>query len=145
MASYWILFASVTVVGSLMYNVGMKFGTANTSAFAFVLMVSLILFLTQTASFLIAKYAFHVDVTEGLEMRNILFAVLAGLGVAIIDLFYFFAFRYGTPIQCQMFWTVGGLIALTIFAVIVFREPMPLTKALGIVLGIVGLVLVVRS
>ena len=141
----WLLFVSLTVVGGLMYNVSAKLATANMSPFVFTLALGLTVFVAQSVSFLVAKYAFKVDVLSGLTANGIVFAVVAGLGAALVDICYFLALRYGTPTASLAFWSIGSLIALTIFSILVFKEVMTLSKACGILLGIVSLYLISRQ
>ena len=124
--------ASVTVVGSLIYNISMKLGSAKTSVFVFVLILSVVLTLIQAASFLIAKYAFKVDVTAGLTSQSIFCAVTAAGGVALIDIFYALALRYASPIQCQIF--LDGRRnnpSLYFFRFFFFKETITLSKGFG--------------
>ena len=145
MSFLWFLFACLTVVGSLTYNVNVKMGTTHTNVFAFVFVMSACLFCLQIVIFLITKYGFKVDMSTALSSQTFKYAGTAALGVAVIDIFYFLAIRYGTPIQSQMFWTIGGMIALAAFSFLFFKEPMPPVKLIGIILGIISLVLVIRS
>ena len=132
MFGYWLFFISLTVVGGLLYNVGAKLATASLTPFLFTASLAFFVFVIQTSSFLIAKYGFKIDVMGGVTASGIRFAALAGLGAALIDICYFLALRYGTPSASLAFWSIGSLIALTIFAILVFKEVMTLSKACGI-------------
>jgi uncharacterized membrane protein len=145
MSYYWFIFASLTVVGSLTYNVCMKLGIGSINAFSYVLLMNLFTCFAQALFFITARYGFKVDTVTGLTPYGRMLCAVAGVAVAMIDICYFFALRYGSIIASQMFWTIGGTIALVIFAVLFFKEPVTLTKAAGIVMGLASLYLMTRQ
>jgi uncharacterized membrane protein len=142
MSFYWLLFASLSVLGSLFYNIGVKFSSANVNAFGFAFTMNCVVLFLQTIVVLTAKYGFRIDVAQGMNKGTVKFAVMAGLGAAIIDVSYFFANRYGSVIASQLFWTIGGIIALAVFSALFLGETITPTKAAGIILGIVAVFLI---
>ncbi|MDE2030229.1 MAG: hypothetical protein KGI97_06670 [Alphaproteobacteria bacterium] len=145
MSVYWLFFVSLTVMGALAYNMGVKFGGNAMSVFAFVLTAACTTCIIQACSLTIAKYGFKYDVGHGVNLHNLRYAVMAGAATALIDIAYFFALRYGTVVASQVFWTVGGTIAVTVAAVLLLHETMTSTKAAGIVLGIISVLLLIKQ
>lgn len=145
MSPFWLLFASLTVVGSVGYNVGMKLGSPGTNPFVFTFVMTAVILLILGVCCLAAKYGFKVDMEQGMNVRALKYAALCGGSAALIDIGYFLALRYGSLIPTQMFWTVGGTVALAVFASLFLNETMTLTKALGIAFGIVSVVLITKA
>lgn len=145
MSLIWIFFASLTVVGSLMYNISIKLATSHMNAFIFTSVFTVFALLAHLVCLVVYKYVFKFDVALTIDNKGLWYSVIAGLGVALIDIAYFFALRYGSMIASQTVWTIGGLIGLTIVAVLFFQETLTLQKACGITLGIISLYLVTRS
>jgi uncharacterized membrane protein len=145
MSLLWLLFITLTVVGGLAYNVAMKYGSANANVFGFAVIISLAVLTFQTAVALVARYAFKIDVTSGINPQTAKFAILAGLGAALIDLNYFLAVRNGSVMASQLFWTIGSITVMAIFAALFLGESITATKAAGIVLGIASVLLITRS
>lgn len=139
----WILFAGLTVVGSLAYNVCMRLATDRINGFLFVFLCTLTTTLGQFVVFSLAKGIGKVNVFEGASLQTCGLAVGAGLGVVLIDVAYFFALRTGSLLASQAVWTIGGMLSITAVALFAFHEPMTLQKALGIALGIVALALII--
>jgi uncharacterized membrane protein len=144
MSLYWLLFASLTVVGALTYNLSVKFGTASMPVFIFVLIAAATNLSIQAVVTLTAKYGFKYDL-QGVNSQNIRYALMAGAATALIDIAYFFALRYGSMVASQIFWTVGGSIAVTAVAVLFLHETLTFTKAMGIALGMVAVVLLTKQ
>lgn len=144
MSLYWLLFASLSVVGSLAYTVGMKLGSPSMNAFGFAFLMNIVVLSSQTVFCLTAKYVFKADVMQGVNVNTLKFALLTGLGAALVDVSYFSALRYGSVISSQIFWTVGGIVAVTAFAALFLGETLSATKALGIALGVVAVFLITK-
>lgn len=140
----WVLFASLTVIGSLMYNVSIKLASSHMNAFIFTSVFTIFALIAHLLCLLAYKYIFKFDVALSIDSKGLWFSLVAGVGVALIDIAYFFALRHGTMIASQCVWTIGGLIGLTVIAVLFFNEALTFIKAAGIVLGIVSLYLVTR-
>lgn len=139
----WIIFASLTVVGSLMYNVCVKLATASMNGFLFACLLAFAEFVSQIIVIGFARGVGKIDVFAGATPQNVGLAVLAGAAVALINVAYFFAMRTGSAVACQSVWTIGGLLAFTLVAFFFFHETLTLQKAFGIVLGIASLVLII--
>ena len=145
MSGLWLLFSSLSVIGSLFYNLGVRFGTQNANAFKFTVVLSLAALIVQTINFIVAKFIFKIDMGGSMSSKDITFAVLAGLGAGMIDLSFFLANRYGSLAQTQIFWTVGSMVLLTIVSAIFFKDIITPIRALGILFGIGSVVLISRS
>lgn len=141
----WFLFASLTVLGSLMYNVGVKIGGNHINPFIFTIVLTAVAFVGHVVCTLVYKHLISPDEVLAYDAKGIWMGVLAGLAVVVIDLAYFYSVKTGGAIASQAFWTVGGMIALTVFAVVVFKEDFTLMKALGVTFGIAGLYLTMRG
>lgn len=135
----------MTALGSLIYNVCMKLGTGSVNAFSYVLIMGVFTFLAQALFYLVARYGFKVDTTTGLSRNALLLCAAGGFAVAIIDICYFYALRHGSVVASQMFWTVGGTLALVLFATFFFKEPLTQSKIAGIALGFASIYLMTRQ
>jgi len=138
----WLIFAVLTVLGSLTYNVCSKLATTNSNIFIFAFLITLSSFILTSIYVLVAHYGFKINVTEGLNAKGVAIGVAAGIGVTLIDIAFFFALRYGSAISSQLFWSVGGTAAFTLAMFLFFHESLTLTKAFGILFGIASLILV---
>ena len=144
MSPLWLLFATLTVVGITVYSAGMKMGSANLHPLGFVLSLNIVLMITMSFACLVARYGFKIDVFGGLNAHTFRYAIMCGLGAALIDTAYFLALRYGGMIPTQLFYTVGGTVAVGVLAILCFGEILTTSKALGIVLGALSLFLLIR-
>jgi uncharacterized membrane protein len=145
MSWIWLFFASMSVVGGLLYNVGTKLGGANVNALGFMFAMEVIATLLLGFCCLAAQYGFNVDVTRGLNAHAVRYAVITASGAAVINIALILAFRYGSAVSTQVFWSIGGMVAFTIFAISFFGEALTLTKALGIAFGIVSVLLITKA
>jgi drug/metabolite transporter (DMT)-like permease len=145
MSPVWLFFASLTVVGSVAYNVGMKLGSPGTNPFGFVFVMTSVILVLLGIACLTAKFGFKVDVAQGMNFHAFKFAALCGCAAAMIDIGYILALRYGSMISIQVFWTVGGMVALAVFAALFLKETMPLTKILGIAFGVISVFLITKA
>jgi uncharacterized membrane protein len=123
----------------------MKFGSPNMNAFGFAFLMNCVVLSAQTMFCLVAKYIFKVDVAQGINAQTVKFALLTGLGAATFDVAYFLAIRYGSVISSQIFWMVGGIVAMAFFAALFLGETMSFTKALGIIFGIISVLLITKQ
>jgi drug/metabolite transporter (DMT)-like permease len=123
----------------------MKLGAGQVNVFGFSAVMSGITFAVQLGIFLIAKYAMNIDALQGLDSRGIKLAVITGLSLVAINLFYFFALKHGSAIASQVMWTVGGTVALVIVFALFFGEALTPAKILGIALGLVSVVLITKQ
>lgn len=144
MSLYWLFFASLSVIGSLGYNVGMKLAGPNTNPFGFVFVMTSVILFSQAICCVIAKYFFHANVTQGIDAHAMKFAAVSGLSAALIDVSYTLALRHGSVISSQVFWTIGGMIAVAVFAAFFVGETITVTKAVGILMGIAAVVLITK-
>lgn len=141
----WLLFASFTVIGSVAYNVGMKLGSPGVNPFGFVFVMTAFILLVLGLCCLVAKFGFKADVAQGMTGHAVKYAALCGCAAALIDVGFFLALRYGAIVSTQVFWTVGGMSVLAIVAALFFKEPLTLTKALGVAFGIASVFLISKG
>jgi uncharacterized membrane protein len=142
MNGLWLLFATLTVIGGTTYTVATKLGAPGTNPFGFTFIMTLVILLILGVCCLAAQYGFKVDVTKGMSPHALKYAVLCGGAAALIDIGYFLALRYGNVIPTQLFWVIGDMVLVAVFAVLFLNEAMTWTKALGIVLGIASVLLI---
>ena len=145
MSLLWLLFASLSVVGSVAYTGGMKFGAPSMNTFGYVFVMNVIVLSLEFILCLIARYGFKVDVTQGINTNTIKFAVLTGFGAMMVDVCFFLAIRYGSVSSTQVFWTVGVIFVTAVLSAFFLGESISLTKAVGIVFGIVAVVLITKG
>ncbi len=144
MSYLWLLFASMTVVGSVAYNIGMKLGGPGVNPFGFTFVMTSVILAVLGVCCLIAQFGFKVPVMQGMNGHAVKYAALCGGAAALIDIGYFLALRTGAMIPTQVFWTIGGMVALAIIAALFMGESMTWTKVTGIVFGIVSVLLITR-
>ncbi len=144
MSPLWLLFASMTVVGSVAYNIGMKMGGAGVNPFAFTFVMTSVILAILGACCLVAQFGFKTDVMQGMSLHATRYAALCGAAAALIDIGYFLAIRSGGMIPTQVFWTIGGMVALAVVAALFMGEAMTATKALGVAFGIISVLLITR-
>ena len=145
MNGLWLLFCTFIVVGSVVFNVGLKLGSATTNPFGFLFFMNVFALTALGISCLVAKYGFKVDVMQGINPASIKYAALCAGSVVLIDIGYVLAVRYGSLIGTQVIWTVGGMVAFAAIAVMFLGETLSLTKALGIAFGIVSVLLITKA
>jgi uncharacterized membrane protein len=142
----WIFFAGMTVVSGLMFNVATKIATqGHLDMFMFSLLFCLVGLVGNILIVLVYKYTISPDYLPVYDAKGIWMGILAGVAGIMINLFYFLAMKTGSAISSQAVWTVGGLIAVTIVMTLFFKEVLSPQKAIGIVLGVISLLLIVRS
>ncbi|MFA5041494.1 MAG: EamA family transporter [Bdellovibrionales bacterium] len=142
MNGLWLLFATLTVIGGTTYTVATKLGAPGTNPFWFTFIMTVVILVILGACCLIAQYGFKVEVTQGMSPHAVKYAVLCGIAAALIDVGYFLALRYGGVIPTQVFWVIGDLVLVAIFAVLILGEVITWQKALGIALGIASVLLI---
>lgn len=135
----WILFASLTVLGALGYNIAVKVASDSTNVFIFTVIITTVALLGHLAAFFIYKFWFMDENKIEISHMGIWMAVLAGLSIVMIDLAFFMAVKSGGIIMTQTFWTIGGLILTALAGFFIFKEYLDLYKLIGIVLGITSL------
>ncbi len=145
MSYLWLFFATLTVIGSVGFNIGMKLGASGTNPLFFLLVMTTVILVLLVLSCLVATYGFKMEVTQGMTLRAVKYAALCGFSAALIDVGYFLALRNGSMVSTQIFWTIGGMSLLTVIAVLFFHETITLTKALGIGFGVVSVWLITKA
>ncbi|MFA4994963.1 MAG: hypothetical protein WC521_06645 [Bdellovibrionales bacterium] len=145
MNGLWLLFCSFIVIGSVVFNVGLKIGSAAVNPFGFLFFMNVFALTALALSCLAAKYGFNADVMQGINVHSLKYAALCAGSVVLIDIGYVLAVRYGSLIGTQVIWTVGGMVAFAAVAVLFMNETMTLTKALGIAFGIVSVLLITKA
>ena len=145
MNGLWLLFATLTVIGGTSYTIFTKLGAPGTNPFWFTFIMTLVILVILGIGCLVSQYGYKIDVTQGMNPHALKFAVLCGGAAALIDIGYFLALRYGDVIATQVYWVIGDMIAVTVFAVLLLGETITLTKALGVAFGIVSVLLITKA
>jgi len=144
MNGLWLLFVSFIVIGSVVFNVGLKIGTAEVNPFGFLFIMNVYAVVALGLFCLAAKYGFKADVMQGMTPSAHKYALICAASVVMIDIGYILAVRYGSMIATQVIWTVGGMVAFAAVAALFLGEALTLTKALGIAFGVVSVLLITR-
>ncbi len=142
MNGLWLLFATLTVIGGTTYTVTTKLGMPGTNPFGFTFVMTLVILLILGIGCLVAQYGLKIDVLKGMSGPSLKYAVLCGFAAALIDIGYFLALRYGDVISTQIFWVIGDLVLVALFAALILGEVVTWQKALGIALGIASVLLI---
>lgn len=144
MSALWLFLASLTVLGTVLYNFSVKMAGEIINPFVFAIIFTGIAFIGHLAAFAINKQFFTTDLKFAYTPMSLGLAAAAGLGIVIIDLAYFYAVRSGGLALTSAFWTLGGLLATILISFLFFNETIGATKALGIALGLVSLFLITK-
>src|SRR5688572_21639305 len=91
----WFVFAVITVIGAVSYNVAVKAADAHINPFVFTVALSVVAFVGHLVCLAFYKFYMHENVALQADQKGLWLAVLAGLGVVLIDLGFFFAVRTG--------------------------------------------------
>lgn len=127
-----------------MYNVAVKLAGDVINPFVFTVLLTAFAFAGHLIAFGTNKFFFNTDLRFSFDNTGLFYAALAGLGVVIIDLAYFYAVRSGGLAVTNAFWVVGGLVATAVISLALFNEGLSTMKAAGIVLGLASLFLLTR-
>ena len=145
MSLVWFFFASLTVLGTLFYNFSVKAAGEIINPFVFTVILTFVALAGHLAAFGVNKIFFTQDLKFEFGTNGLIFAAIAGIGVVIIDLAYFYAVRSGGLVLTNAFWVIGGLIATATIGFLFFQEGVTATKLLGLFLGIASLVLLTKT
>ena len=140
-----LLFTFVAIVGNVTYLSGLKLADGRINPFFFTFLLSAVALIGHTVTLLFYRYVMGEQVNLFYDSRGALLAVLVGLAVVVIDFSLFFAFRHGSAINTHVALAVGTAISFAAVSVWLFGESVTPTRAVGIGLGLVSLVLVVRG
>lgn len=144
MSALWLFLASLTVLGTLLYNFSVKMAGDIINPFVFAIIFTGIAFVGHLAAFGINKQFFTTDLKFTFTPMSLGLAAAAGIGIVVIDLAYFYAVKSGGLALTSAFWTLGGLIATILVSLLFFNEAISGLKAIGIVLGMLSLFLITR-
>lgn len=141
----WLLFTLIAIAGNVTYLSGLKLADGHINPFFFTFLLSAVALIGHTGMLLFYRYVMGEQVNLFFDTKGALLAVMVGLGVVVIDFAIFFAFRHGSAINTHVALAVGTAISFAAVGVWLFGEMVTPTRALGIGLGLVSLVLVVRG
>ena len=81
----------------------------------------------------------------GAISNGMLYAVIGGVLISIFTTFSFKALSLGPVSQVIPIIRVGGVLAVTILGIILFKEKLSLTLVMGVILAAIGLFLIFSS
>lgn len=145
MSAVWLFFVSLTVFGALLYNIAVKLAGDVINPFVFTVILTTVALIGHVSAFGINKAFFNPALKFTFETSGFVYAALAGIGVVIIDLAFFYAVKEGGLALSNTFWSVGSLALVAILGALFFNESIGVMKAVGIGLGIISVVLITRS
>ncbi len=145
MSVLWGVFAVLTVIGSTLYNFSVKSAGDHVNPFIFTVMITIFAFSGHAIALFLNKIFFNTDLKFEISNYGLGLAFLAGLGIVIIDLAYFFAVKYGGLTISNTFWTVGSLILVILIGLFYFNEQLTAVKSIGLFLGFISIVLLVKA
>lgn len=145
MSAVWLFLVSLTVFGALIYNFAVKLAGEIINPFVFTVILTVVALVGHLAAFGINRAFFNPDLKFIFGTSGFVYAALAGIGVVIIDLAYFYAVKEGGLVLSNTFWNVGSLAVVAIVGVLFFNESIGAMKAVGIGLGIISVVLITRA
>jgi drug/metabolite transporter (DMT)-like permease len=145
MSLLWGFFVFMCMIGSVLYNVAFKLADGHINPFVFACALTGVGLIGHL--FCLAFYKFHMGeaVTLNVDKTGILMAVMAGVGIVIVDLAFFFAIRHGGIVSTNIVWSVGVLILTGLAGYFIFKEPMSYTKLLGMLFGLLSVILLSKS
>lgn len=142
MKSFYLPIA-MTIFGGMLYHVSQKSipKTANP------LHILIIAYLTGIA--LLAIFAFFYATEKSFvgSFKESNWAVyVVGIGAAFIEIGFLLAYRFGWDIsQANVIANIGMAVLLIPIGIVLFKEKISITQAVGIVLCMIGLILVARK
>ena len=145
MSAVWLFLVSLAVFGTLFYNFGIKLAGDVINPFVFTVLMTFTALAGHVAAFGVNKAFFNSDLKFSFGTTGVFYAVVAGIGIVIIDLAYFYAVKEGGLAVTNAFWVVGALVATVLMSYFFFSESINTMKAIGIILGIFSIVLISRS
>jgi len=140
----WLIFASLTVIGSLVYNLAMKSAGDHINPFIFTVGLTFVGLVGHLICLGFYKFYLNEGVAIQADKVGLCLAVAAGIGIIIIDLGFFFAVKSGGLMVSTAFWMIGAIITTTVASYFLFHEEITATKLAGIVLGAASLFLLTR-
>lgn len=141
----WLLFSVVAIVGNLTYLVGLKLADGRINPFFFTFLLSLVALSGHSVMLGIYRFILREHVAATYDTKGALLALMVGLGVVMIDFAVFFAFRFGSAINTHLFLAIGTTAGFAMISALWFGEALSVTRSIGIALGLISLVLVVRG
>jgi drug/metabolite transporter (DMT)-like permease len=144
MSALWLLFASITVIGSTMYNVAIKSAGESVNPFIFTLLLTAFAFAGHAIILAANKFFFDPSLKLSISTSGLGWAFMAGMGVVLIDLFFFLGVRQGGLTMTNAFWTIASFALVVLIGLLFFNETINAVKAIGLALGVVSLFLITR-
>lgn len=140
----WLFFASLAVVGSIAYNLSVKVAGEHINPFVFTVFLTLFGLVGHLVCLGVYKWHMGESAVLHLDKTGLWMALIAGLGIVIIDLGFFFAVKEGGMVASTGFWVIGSLALTALAGIFVFHEALSVAKVAGVALGVASLYLLTR-
>ena len=139
----WLLLALLTALCLAGYNFFIKLAADHISAAAGAVILQLVAAALGSAWLLVRHLQGHpLDISR----KGAGLALLAGLGVGLAEILTFVVFSRGLPSSVGTPVIVGGSVLLTaLLGLVVLRETLSWSQALGLVSIVVGIALLARG
>ncbi len=141
----WFLFISLTLLGAIGFNVANKLAVSQIDGFIFTTIMTFASFVGQLILFLGYKFFFLGDAKLEMSSSGVALAIIAGLSIAVINIGYFLAIKEGGLIPSQIFWAVGGTLAMSLIGFLFFKEHIDSYKIAGLILAVISIILIVKK
>lgn len=142
MKSFYLPIA-MTIFGGILYHVSQKSipQTANP------LHVLIIAYLTGIAQLAIFAFFYSTEKSFVSSFKESNWAVyVVGIGAAFIEIGFLLAYRFGWDIsKANVIANIGMAVLLIPIGIVLFKERISITQAVGIALCLIGLILVARK
>ncbi len=128
-----------------MYNVAVKVAGESVNPYIFVFILTAVALIGHSIVLAVNKIFFNQELELSISAAGFGWAFMAGIGIILIELFYFLAVREGGLTISNAFWTVASLVIVIFIGLLFFNEAINATKAFGLALGALSLYLLTRS
>ncbi len=123
------------IAGSVVYNAAFKIADGRINVFIFTVALTSVAMIGHSLCLVFYKIYMGENVTFHADKIGILWAVLAGLSIVIIDLSFFFAVRSGGLVATNITWSIGAIGLTALAGTLIFKEEFTLQRGLGLLLG----------
>ena len=139
----WLTFAILAALSYGFYNFFAKLSSDKLSPTIGAMFISGTAFLVAAISTIIFRITGQ---NLSVSKNGILFPIIAGLFAGLAEVFYLFMFSKNTPVSLGNPLVVGGTTFIAvILGLLILKEPINLTRIIGILATLIGLIILSRS
>lgn len=135
----WILYALGAITAVAFSDLFRKLGSNLKDPF-----LSNLIFQIGTFTMAVTMYLLFSRKLEG-NPKGMMYAVIGGVLISVFTTFSFKALSLGPVSQVIPIIRIGGVLAVTILGIILFKEKLTLNLILGVILSTLGLYLIFSS